>query len=185
MNLTHAEKSKATEHQRRIIAPSAAQADAGVAQPGAVTVFAPTRGSHHLAKPAQCAYCHREAARFVELELFFSISRDEEYVHLSLQSGRVVVDLGARSHHYLLLTLARQRLRDAHDGVPENDCGWVDLHDWEHDPTMAPPLLNLHVHRIRRQFLAHDVNPGFDIVERQVRHKKIRLRACYFQIHPL
>src|SRR6185503_2789403 len=43
------------------------------------------------------------------LHLVLSVSRDEEHVRLQVQSGASTTDLGARTHNYLLLTLARRR----------------------------------------------------------------------------
>src|ERR1019366_7808090 len=59
------------------------------------------------------------------LRLSFSVSLDEEHVELSVSSGGRVLYVGARPHHYLLLTLARQRLKDAVRGVPESEHGWL------------------------------------------------------------
>ena len=64
--------------------------------------------------------------RCAELALRFQVSADEEHVHLSAMHPGGVLDLGARVHHYLLLTLARARLKDRSDGHSESDEGWLD-----------------------------------------------------------
>jgi len=116
------------------------------------------------------------ASRFVrELGLTFSVSTDEEYVQLQMQAGNRVVDLGTRGHNYLLLTLARQRIEDAATGLPESSCGWIYQEDLAHDPSMAPPQLNIDVFRIRRQFAGAGVVDAANIVERRPRTRQLRI----------
>jgi hypothetical protein len=61
--------------------------------------------------------------RAVHLE--FAVSRDEEYVELRVTSGGHPVDLGSRTHNYLLLTLARHRLHDLARGFSDTTSGWI------------------------------------------------------------
>src|SRR5262249_12634757 len=72
------------------------------------------------------------APHLAALTLQFKVSRDEEYVALTARGEHHVIDLGARAHHALLLTLARSRLEDrkarpATERVPalESSEGWV------------------------------------------------------------
>lgn len=109
------------------------------------------------------------------LELAFCVSRDEEHVQLRAISGASTFDLGARAHNYLLLTLARRRLKDAAEGLPDTTSGWVDQDELAHDPTMAPPQLNIDVFRIRKQFAALGVIDAANIVERRPRTKQLRI----------
>jgi hypothetical protein len=109
------------------------------------------------------------------LELTFSVSSDEETVHLRARAGRITLDLGVRKHHYLLLTLARRRIQDVARGLPDPSCGWVDLDELAHDPTMAPPLLNLDVFRIREQFAAAGVVDAAAVIERRPRARQLRI----------
>src|SRR5436305_9435137 len=37
------------------------------------------------------------------------------------------------------LPISRRRLADAAAGCPDTACGWIDLEELAHDPTMAPP----------------------------------------------
>jgi hypothetical protein len=107
--------------------------------------------------------------------LDFEVSSDEMSVRLRLISERGTIDLGARTHNYLLVVLARRRLRELAAGVSERDSGWVDLDEWVHDADFQPPQLNLYVHRIRKQFSAQSIEGGYDIIERRAREKQIRL----------
>jgi hypothetical protein len=105
----------------------------------------------------------------------FSVSRDEEHVHLHTTCGGSSFDMGARSHNYLLLTLARRRLEDAKEGTGDTACGWIYQEDLAHDPTMAPPQLNIDVFRIRKQFAAVGVVDAANIIERRPRTRQLRI----------
>jgi FHA domain len=109
------------------------------------------------------------------LTLLFSVSQDEEHVQLQATYGTSTFDLGARSHNYLLLTLARKRLEDGAEGLPETTCGWIYLEDLAHDPSMAPPQLNIDVFRIRKQFAALGVIDAANIIERRPRTRQLRI----------
>jgi FHA domain len=116
------------------------------------------------------------------LQLSFSVSRDEEHVQLQMTSAGRTFDMGSRSHNYLLLVLARQRLEDARDGVAEAACGWIYQDDLAHDPTMAPPQLSLDVFRIRKQFGALGVVDAAGIIERRPRTRQLRVGTPYLSI---
>lgn len=109
------------------------------------------------------------------LTLAFAVSRDEEHVQISVTSGDVTHNLGDRTHNYLLLTLARRRLADAAEGLPETSCGWIYQDDFASDPSMAPPQLNLNVFRIRKQFAALQLPNTGAIIERRPGTKQLRL----------
>jgi hypothetical protein len=109
------------------------------------------------------------------IELVFGVSRDEEYVELRMTHAGTTVNLGARARHYLLLTLARRRLDDARDGLPEAACGWMGQDESPHDPSMAPLQLNLDVFRIRRQFASAGVVDAANIIERRPLTKQLRI----------
>ena len=107
--------------------------------------------------------------------LNFSVSRDEEHVHLQATCALESFDLGARGHHYLLLTLARRRLEDAAAGLPETSCGWVYQEDFSHDASMRGQQLNVDVFRIRKQFAALPVVDAAKIIERRPRTRQLRI----------
>jgi hypothetical protein len=109
------------------------------------------------------------------IQLSFLVSRDEEHVQLHMTCGASSFDMGARSHNYLLLTLARRRLADAADRIDEASCGWIHQDDIAHDPTMAPPQLNIDVCRIRKQFAAVGIVDAANIIERRPRARQLRI----------
>jgi len=119
------------------------------------------------------------------LVLEFLVSKNEEYVRMYAIRGRVATDLGARNHTYLLLTLARRRISDMAKGLPEAASGWLDVDELAHDPSMAPPRLNLDVHRIRKQFKALALANPRSIVERRTSTREIRLGTGRIAIRPI
>jgi hypothetical protein len=123
--------------------------------------------------------------RLQEFTLVFSVSLDEEYVRLHLVSSHLTLDLGARNHNYLLLTLARRLLRDVKDGMSDVTCGWVLLNDWSHDPSTCSLRLNIHVHRIRRQFASRRIVDAETIIERRVQNRQMRLGTTRVRIDVL
>ena len=110
-----------------------------------------------------------------EISLRFSVSLDEEHVHLQANCHGRLFDLGARGHHYLLLTLARQRMRDAAAALPEASCGWAYQEEFAHDPSMEGQQLNLDVFRIRKQFAALPITDAANIVQRRPRTRQLRI----------
>jgi hypothetical protein len=116
------------------------------------------------------------------LQLSFSVSSDEEYVQLQMSCGAASFELGARGHNYLLLTLARRRLEDAAQGLPEASCGWIYQDDLAHDPSMAPPQLNIDVFRIRKQFAAVGVADAANIIERRPRTRQLRIGTGHVSV---
>jgi hypothetical protein len=116
-----------------------------------------------------------ERSRIREAHLSFRVSHDEEFVHLRMTLGDRTIDMGARGHNYLLLTLARQRLRDQGRGLGEETCGWLRQDDLAHDPMMAPARLNIDVFRIRKQFAQQGFGDAADIIERRPRVRQLRI----------
>jgi hypothetical protein len=116
-----------------------------------------------------------ERSRIRDVHLTFRVSQDEEFVRLRMTLGDRTVDMGARGHNYLLVTLARQRLRDEAYGLDEAACGWIRQDDLAHDPMMAPARLNIDVFRIRKQFAALGLVDAADIIERRARVRQLRI----------
>jgi hypothetical protein len=120
--------------------------------------------------------------RLRELRLTFIVSSDEEYVRIEARGASSVLDLGARKHNYLLLTLARRRLDDAAQDQPDTTCGWIYQDEIDHDPSMAPSRLNIDVFRIRRHFARHGVVDAHAIVERRPPTRQLRIGAAQLAI---
>lgn len=82
----------------------------------------------------------------------FQTSLDEEHVFLTLTRGRSTLELGERSHHYLLLLLARQRLADTALGFDANSQGWIDFDQLVGMLRQDKAHLNIQIFRLRKQF---------------------------------
>jgi len=82
----------------------------------------------------------------------FDTSLDEEHVRLTLTRGLAREDLGERSHHYLLLLLARQRLADVARAFDPHARGWVEFERLVKWLGMDKAHLNIQIFRLRKQF---------------------------------
>jgi len=129
---------------------------------------------------ATAATASGSTARNLLLE--FAVSRNEEFVQIHATCQGVRYDLGSRAHNYLLLTLARRRLADAAEGTPEPACGWIDQEDLAHDPSMAPPKLNIDVFRIRDQFGSIPIVDAANIIERRQRSAQLRIGTRHLSV---
>lgn len=107
--------------------------------------------------------------------LCFAVSSDEDFVELTLVYGDRQLALGSRSHNYLMLTLARQRLADRGAGLEEASCGWMDKDALAAGFKMTPQQVDGEVFRIRKHFAQHGLPESTTVIERRARTKQIRL----------
>jgi hypothetical protein len=110
-----------------------------------------------------------------EPTLCFAVSSDEDFVELTLEYAERRVPLGSRSHNYLMLTLARQRLADRGANLPEASCGWMDKDELADGLKMTPQQVDGEVFRIRRHFMQHGLPESTLVIERRARTRQIRL----------
>lgn len=115
-------------------------------------------------------------------ELIFGVSADEEYVELSARCSGRSVDLGSRSHYYLLLTLARLRLEDLQRGVPEPLCGWTYQDELLRALNVPQTQLNIDVFRVRKQLAAAGFVDAARAVERRPSTRQLRVGVSKLQI---
>jgi hypothetical protein len=125
-----------------------------------------------------------EAVEPEDLRLEFLVSLDEEYVELRLLRQSTVTSLGARSHNYLLLELARARLRDQEEGAPASSCGWTYKEDLV-SRSQSPERVDNEVFRIRKHLA--QLAPGLAdrIVERRPRTRQLRIGVESFEIRSI
>ena len=117
-----------------------------------------------------------------EIRFYFHVSIDEEHVFLRIQADKETIDLGERAHHYMLLTLARQRLRDAEEGVDQETQGWIETDRAAGMLGLDPSHLNIQIYRSRKQIndaLSELQNPPH-VIER--RFGGLRFGYTDFQI---
>ncbi|MCF2909476.1 FHA domain-containing protein [Pseudoalteromonas sp. DL2-H2.2] len=85
------------------------------------------------------------------ITLFFHVSQNEEHVNLIVEYNGVQIDLQERTHHYLLLTLARQSLLDRKSGFKTDEQGWICKDLLADTLKLSEVLLNMQIYRFRKQ----------------------------------
>jgi hypothetical protein len=108
-------------------------------------------------------------------KLHFAVSRDEEFVELTLERSESRTALGSRSHNYLLLMLARARLADRAANIPESSCGWTYKEQLADGLSMTLQQVDGEVFRIRKHFASHGVEEAGAIIERRARTRQLRI----------
>lgn len=103
------------------------------------------------AEPVDTTFTRQETR---DIQFIFHVSVDEEHVVTKIQIGDDIIDLGERAHHYMLLTLARQRLKDARKGMDQATQGWIELDRMSHILNLEQCHLNIHIFRARKQINA-------------------------------
>ncbi|ATC93915.1 FHA domain-containing protein [Pseudoalteromonas tunicata] len=89
-----------------------------------------------------------------QVGIYFDVSQNEEHVGLKFLVDNFEYDLGQRSHHYLLLVLARKRLEDKNAGVIESEQGWLDKDLVSKMIGQSEAHLNIQIHRFRKQLIS-------------------------------
>ncbi len=117
------------------------------------------------------------------MQMQFRVSRDEEYVEVSLRRGRRLIELQSRAFTYMLLTLARIRLKDALDGdLKSSEHGWVHQTDLGSMLATDRQTLNVHVCRARRQLSKNGVVGAADVIERRPGTGQLRIGLADLQV---
>lgn len=114
--------------------------------------------------------------------LRFGVSADEEHVTLTVQSSNQFHDVKPRTHHYLLLTLARQRVKDLEAGVADSEAGWLHAEDLQKMLRMDRRTLNTQVFRARRQLSQLDLEGSGDIIERRDPARQLRIGVARIEV---
>jgi len=114
-------------------------------------------------------------------EFFFEVSQNEEHVDLSFSCDQQYYKLGQRSHHYLLLLLARERLKHQEQGIKEEDQGWIDKGLLRRMTGLNEYHMNMQVHRLRKQFI--QALPPTQIMAPLVERRRGELRFSFGHFH--
>lgn len=88
-----------------------------------------------------------------DVEIHFNVSQNEEHVCAKLKLPLTEIDLGERTHHYLLLMLARKRIEDLAAGITESERGWLEKEQLGKLLGMSETHINIQVYRFRKQML--------------------------------
>lgn len=114
------------------------------------------------------------------ISLRFGVSRDEEHIEVTVVHPGGTSSLGARTHHYLLLTLARAHLADATDSPAER--GWMDREILCRMLATDPRRLNVDVFRVRRQVAALGIHGAAGIIARRPGTGQLRLGTSRVEV---
>lgn len=96
--------------------------------------------------------------------LYFNVSQNEEHVSLKISIGAQLIDLGERTHHYLLLTLARKRLDDQKIKIATSEQGWLSKDVLCQMLGMSTNHINILNFRLRKQ-LVEQVPESFSLLQ--------------------
>ncbi|HWV16167.1 MAG TPA: FHA domain-containing protein [Cellvibrio sp.] len=121
--------------------------------------------------------------KLTDMTFVFNLSLDEETTLLELQQGQNTIDLGVRSHHYLLVQLIRHHAADAARGLDEKSRGWIYTDQLADELGLDTTHLNIHIFRLRKQFsdsLPNTLNMQY-LLER--RGGKIRFGCNNYKIY--
>ncbi|MBY0572853.1 MAG: FHA domain-containing protein [Undibacterium sp.] len=112
----------------------------------------------------------------------FLVSQNEEHIYLTLDIAGGRIDLGERTHHYSLLTLARRRFEDFRRGLDEFSQGWLPVEDLAKMLGMEQTHVNTQLFRARTQIVRGTQGKLHlpDAIER--RRGEVRFSACPFRI---
>jgi hypothetical protein len=114
--------------------------------------------------------------RLDEITLRLDVSRDEEYVALSIVHNREVTQLAARAHLHILLALARVRLADRDDAsLTEGERGWIYTDGVITMLKSDPQRLCVDIFRVRQQLASAGVLNAGGIIERRSLTRQLRL----------
>lgn len=125
----------------------------------------------------------RDQLSITDFELRFTVSHHEEHVLLQLQRDKMKVTLPSRIHHYLLLYLARARIRGLKRNEDPDALGWIPIQLAVRELGLTTNHINTHIFRARKQ-IAESLPDAIDtsgLVER--RSWEIRLGCSRFQIY--
>lgn len=111
----------------------------------------------------------------------FFVSADEENVRIVLWKGSHEVSIESRASNYLLLTLARRRLRDCEAGIAVDEAGWVLREDLARDLATTSEHVNVDVFRIRKRLAAVFCNAA-EIIERRTGTGQLRIGVADIQV---
>ncbi|MGN6527341.1 MAG: FHA domain-containing protein [Burkholderiaceae bacterium] len=106
--------------------------------------------------------------------LVMRLSLDEEHACLELRDGATRTDLGERSHHYCLATLARRRMADRERGLEPGAQGWLSSAELSRMLGMETTHLNMQIFRAREQLMT--ALPGAAALSRLVERRRGELR---------
>lgn len=101
-----------------------------------------------------------------QVAFHFDVSLDEEHTQLKLGHQYETIDLGERSHHYLLLHLARLKAEHANQGVDNKSQGWINNEQLAKELGIEVSHINIQIFRARKQ-IADEFPGANDLLQRR------------------
>ncbi len=106
--------------------------------------------------------------------LDFAVSADEEYIEVTVRLGSKTHAIPPRVHHELLLALARQRLADRAEGIPDSEQGWLYTSDLRKMLHISANQFYVMSHRCKREMEQLGID-GALILEKRTTSRQVRL----------
>ena len=116
------------------------------------------------------------------VQLRFRVSADEEYLEIDVVVRGEAQRLKPRAHHDVLLALARERARDAAEGVPLAEQGWLYTSDLAKMLSCTANQLYLRLHRARKDLDDLNLFGPAGAVERRATTHQVRLGDVEFVV---
>lgn len=123
--------------------------------------------SLRLPEAREITQAHISSRRLADFRLELAVSRDEEVVQVRLLCDSHRIILEPRSHHYMLVILARHALDQRGDGHSTGEAGWLDPEELSRLLRLGRQSINVYIHRIRGQVADVGIFDGKGIIERQ------------------
>lgn len=120
-----------------------------------------------LPEAREITKAHIGSRRLADFRLELAISRDEEVVQVRLLGDSHRIILEPRTHHYLLVVLARHALDQRAAGLSMAEAGWLDPEELSRMLRLGRTSINVYIHRIRGQVADVGIFDGKNIIERQ------------------
>lgn len=115
-------------------------------------------------------------------EYRFHASRDGEHIGLELVARERQLRLEARAHLELLWVLAKVRAQDMSAALPESECGWVMRSKLPRMLAVESHMINLWIHRARKQLASHGIHDAAMIIERRANATQLRIGVRRLQL---
>lgn len=116
-----------------------------------------------------------------DLSLRF-VAPPERAVQVVAELAGEQLDLERRGHHHLTLELARQRLHDRARGRDEFEAGWIHHRELQDRLECTRNLVNVNVHRARRQLEELGFVDAGCLIERRQASGKVRIGVARLEI---
>ena len=113
--------------------------------------------------------------RLADLSMRFAVSADEEHVaiYLALPDGEM--RLPTRAHDYMLLTLARARLKDRAQGASPAEEGWLYVDELCSMLRVDDNKLGVDIFRARKVLAEQGIADAAEVIERRRTTRQVRL----------